>query len=98
MFKKILIIDDEKNILRSLSLILEAEGFKVFVAKNLKEAKRILAQEDKPKSKLPEGRTPLSDDWFREKAAVFSYDDIRPMDDDERQRAKQREEANKCTP
>ena len=46
---------------------------------------------------LPEGRHPLSDDWFREKAAVFSYDDVRPMDDEERQRAKEREEANKCT-
>ena len=52
----------------------------------------------KKEATLPEGRHPLSDDWFREKAAVFSYDDIRPMDDEERQRAKQREEANKCTP
>ena len=76
----------------------------------------ILAQEDKrkPEAKLPEGRTPLSDDWFREKAAAFTFDeygyygenngplpateDIRPMTDEERQRAKEREEANKCTP
>lgn len=75
----------------------------------------ILAQgEAKPEAKLPEGRTPLSDDWFREKAAAFSFDeygyygenngplpateDIRPMTDEERQRAKEREEANKCTP
>ena len=75
----------------------------------------ILAQgEIKPEAKLPEGRTPLSDDWFREKAAAFSFDeygyygenngplpateDIRPMTDEERQRAKEREEANKCTP
>ena len=74
----------------------------------------ILAQEDKPTSKLPEGRHPLSDDWFREKAAAFTFDeygyygenngplpateDIRPMTDEERQRAKEREEANKCTP
>jgi hypothetical protein len=49
-------------------------------------------------SKLPEGRRPLSDDWFREKAYAFSYDDIRPMDDDERQRAKEKSEANKCSP
>ena len=55
----------------------------------------ILAQEDKPKSKLPEGRTPLSDDWFREKAAAFSFDDIRPMTDEERQRSKEREQTNK---
>ena len=68
----------------------------------------------KQEAKLPEGRTPLSDDWFREKAAAFSFDeygyygenngplpateDIRPMTDEERQRAKEREEANKCTP
>lgn len=74
----------------------------------------ILAQEDKPESKLPEGRTPLSDDWFREKAAAFTFDEygyygenngplpstekIREMNEQERQRAKEREEANKCTP
>ena len=75
----------------------------------------ILAQgEIKPEVKLPEGRHPLSDDWFREKAAAFSFDeygyygenngplppteDIRPMTDEERQRAKEREEANKCSP
>jgi len=49
-------------------------------------------------SKLPEGRRPLSDDWFREKAYAFSYDDIRPMDEEERQRAKEREDKNKCSP
>jgi hypothetical protein len=53
---------------------------------------------DESESKLPEGRTPLDDDWFREKAAAFSYDDISPMTDEERKRAKEREEANKCTP
>ena len=68
---------------------------------------------EEPEAKLPEGRTPLSDDWFREKAAAFNFDecgyygenngplppteDIRPMTDEERQRAKEREEANKCT-
>lgn len=70
----------------------------------------ILAQGEKPEAKLPEGRTPLSDDWFREKAAAFTFDeygyygenngpvppteDIRPMTDEERQRAKEREAAN----
>ena len=75
----------------------------------------ILAQgEIKPEVKLPEGKNPLSDDWLREKAATFSFDeygyygenngplppteDIRPMTDEERQRAKEREEANKCSP
>ena len=74
----------------------------------------ILAQGEKPEAKLPEGRTPLSDDWFREKAAAFSFDEygyygenngplpptekIREMNEQERQRAKEREEANKCTP
>ena len=74
----------------------------------------ILAQGEKPEAKLPEGRNPLSDDWFREKAAAFSFDEygyygenngplpptekIREMNEQERQRAKEREEANKCTP
>jgi hypothetical protein len=62
---------------------------------------------EEPKAKLPEGRTPLSDDWFREKAAAFSFDeygfygenngplqDIRPMTDEERQRATERAKAN----
>lgn len=48
----------------------------------------------KKEATLPEGRHPLSDDWFREKAAVFSYDDIRPMDDEERQRASEKAERN----
>jgi len=64
-------------------------------------------EEEEPEAKLPEGRTPLSDDWFREKAAAFSFDeygfygenngplkDIRPMTDEERQRAAERAKAN----
>jgi two-component system nitrogen regulation response regulator NtrX len=39
MNKNILIIDDEPNILRSLDMILTAEGFNVFKAKNIAEAK-----------------------------------------------------------
>jgi len=39
MNKNILIIDDEPNILRSLDMILSAEGFNVFKAKNIAEAK-----------------------------------------------------------
>ena len=71
----------------------------------------ILAQGDiKPEAKLPEGRTPLSDDWFREKAAAFTFDeygyygenngplppteDIRPMTKEERQRASEKAERN----
>ena len=39
MNKNILIIDDEPNILRSLDMILSGEGFHVFKAKNIAEAK-----------------------------------------------------------
>jgi len=46
MDKKILIIDDELNILRSLDIILSAEGFSVFKASNLKEAEKIINKED----------------------------------------------------
>lgn len=45
--------------------------------------------------KLPKGRHPLSDDWFREKSAAFRFDDISAMTDDERQRSKEREQTNK---
>ena len=71
----------------------------------------ILAQGEKPEAKLPEGRHPLSDDWFREKAASFTFDEygyygenngplpptekIREMNEQERQRSKEREQANK---
>jgi hypothetical protein len=63
--------------------------------------------EEEPEAKLPEGRTPLAGDWFREKAAAFSFDeygfygenngplqDIRPMTDEERQRAAEKAKAN----
>ena len=73
----------------------------------------ILSQAEEPKveAKLPEGRHPLSDDWFREKAASFTFDEygyygenngplpltekIREMNEQERQRSKEREQANK---
>jgi two-component system nitrogen regulation response regulator NtrX len=48
MFNKILIIDDEENILRSLELILKSEGFKVYKASNLKHARELLDKEDFP--------------------------------------------------
>ena len=69
-----------------------------------------IPKEEEPEAKLPEGRSPLSDDWFREKAAVFSFDeygnygenngplpptkDIRPMNEEERNRAKERSKRN----
>jgi two-component system nitrogen regulation response regulator NtrX len=46
MNNKILIVDDEVNILRSLKMILTPEDFNVFVAPNLKKAGEILAEED----------------------------------------------------
>ena len=48
MFKKILIIDDEENILRSLEMILKSEGFKVYKASNLKQGREFLQKEDFP--------------------------------------------------
>jgi hypothetical protein len=67
--------------------------------------------EEEPEDKLPEGRSPLSDDWLREKAAAFNFDEygfygenngplpptekIREMNEQERQRSKEREQANK---
>jgi len=46
MNNKILIVDDEDNILRSLKMILSPEGFDVFLAPNLKLAGEILSQEN----------------------------------------------------
>lgn len=46
MDKKILIIDDEKNILKSLDMILSGEGFTVYKAENLQDAERQIANED----------------------------------------------------
>jgi hypothetical protein len=70
-----------------------------------------MPEEEEPEAKLPEGRTPLDDDWFREKAAAFNFDEygyygenngplpptekIREMNEQERQRSKEREQANK---
>ncbi len=46
MHEKILIIDDEVNILKSLKMILGPEKFEVFTAPDLKQAKKVLEQED----------------------------------------------------
>jgi two-component system, NtrC family, nitrogen regulation response regulator NtrX len=46
MFKKILIIDDEENILRSLEMILKSEGFVVSKASNLKQGRELLKKEE----------------------------------------------------
>lgn len=45
-------------------------------------------------SKLPEGRKPLPNEWFIDKANILAGKDIRNMDEDERQRAKEKEEKN----
>jgi two-component system nitrogen regulation response regulator NtrX len=46
MHEKILIVDDEVNILKSLTMILGPEEFEVFTAPNLKQAAEILKKED----------------------------------------------------
>lgn len=48
MFKKILIIDDEENILRSLEMILKLEEFTVSKASNLKQGRELLKKEKFP--------------------------------------------------
>ena len=45
MDKKILIIDDEKNILKSLEIILSSENFSVLTATNLTKAREIISKE-----------------------------------------------------
>ncbi len=46
MNRKILLVDDEKNIIRSLDLILKSEGFEVAGAGDLKQARLQLQSED----------------------------------------------------
>jgi two-component system, NtrC family, nitrogen regulation response regulator NtrX len=46
MNKNILIIDDEKNILKSLDMILSSEGFTVFKAATISEAEKELSRPD----------------------------------------------------
>ena len=45
MHNKILIIDDEINILKSLDIILSSEGYHVFKARSINEARKILKDE-----------------------------------------------------
>lgn len=45
MAKKILLIDDEELIMRSLSKLLEKSGYEVFIAKNGQDA-MIMTEED----------------------------------------------------
>jgi CheY-like chemotaxis protein len=46
MSKKILIIDDEEIIIKSVKKLLEAEGFEVFVIKNGEDALAVAEEED----------------------------------------------------
>ena len=45
-------------------------------------------------SKLPEGRKPLPKEWFIDRANLLEGKDIREMDEEERQRAKEKEKKN----
>ncbi|MCK5520758.1 MAG: response regulator [Candidatus Marinimicrobia bacterium] len=47
--RKVLIVDDDKNILMSLQMVLEDEGYEVLVASSAKEALEILKTGDNPK-------------------------------------------------
>lgn len=46
-------------------------------------------------SKLPEGRKPLPNEWFIDRANMLSREKIRPLSDQERKRALERYKANK---
>ena len=46
MDKKILIVDDEPNILKSLEIILPSEGYSVYTATNLTKAREVLSKEN----------------------------------------------------
>jgi len=48
MIRKILIIDDELNILRSLEMILKSEGFSITKASDLKTARSIIEKDEFP--------------------------------------------------
>jgi hypothetical protein len=45
-------------------------------------------------SKLPEGRKALPNEWFIDRANRLSQSDIRPMTNDEKGRAMEKEKAN----
>lgn len=45
-------------------------------------------------TKLPEGRKPLPNEWFIDRAERLSGKDIREMDEEERKRASERDSAN----
>lgn len=45
-------------------------------------------------SKLPEGRKPLPQEWFVDRANMLSGEKIRPLSDQERKRALERYKAN----
>jgi len=45
-------------------------------------------------SKLPEGRKPLPQEWFIDRANMLSREKIRPLSDQERKRALERYKAN----
>jgi hypothetical protein len=58
-----------------IKFILHCAAAKVDIADVYDWILEQMPEEEEPESKLPEGRSPLSGDWFREKSAAFNFDE-----------------------
>ena len=75
---KILLIDDEKNILCSLKRLLMNEDFEIFTANSAEEALKILCDNPDPALIISDQRMPgLTGTEFLEKAAKIAPDTTR---------------------
>ncbi|AFL83844.1 response regulator with CheY-like receiver domain and winged-helix DNA-binding domain [Belliella baltica DSM 15883] len=73
---KILIVDDEPNILLSLEYLFKKEGFKVFIARDGEEALEIIS-EDQPELVLLDIMMPKVDGYEVCKFIKDKHDDIK---------------------
>lgn len=78
-FKKILIVEDNEEILFTTKMFLELEGYEVWSAENGKAALEVIAQYGIPNLILLDMKMPVMDGWQFSKEFTKRYDGLSPI-------------------
>jgi DNA-binding response OmpR family regulator len=77
--KRILLIEDEPDILFSLKMFLESEGFEVSAAQNGEEGMRILETQEMPELILLDMKMPVMSGWDFCREFINTFDHKAPL-------------------
>jgi len=77
--KRILLIEDEPDILFSLKMFLESEGFEVSAAQNGEEGMRILKTQEMPQLILLDMKMPVMSGWDFCSEFINTFDHKAPL-------------------